>query len=111
VRPRTLRRQQLNRLDTRSASLRAARRLAGTRVSKLRHVSTSPAPGVQGSAGISSNAVAGLVKRLGARGFLTLLLSIRAGNWDEPGRSVGGPRIIDLDLVWMHGWKSLTSPA
>jgi 2-amino-4-hydroxy-6-hydroxymethyldihydropteridine diphosphokinase len=48
------------------------------------------------------NAAAGLLTRLGARELLDALLAIeqamgrlRQERW--------GPRIIDLDLVWMHG--------
>ncbi|HLZ98156.1 MAG TPA: 2-amino-4-hydroxy-6-hydroxymethyldihydropteridine diphosphokinase [Steroidobacteraceae bacterium] len=48
------------------------------------------------------NAVAGLLTRLGARELLEALLAIeRAMGRQRQER--WGPRIIDLDLVWLHG--------
>jgi 2-amino-4-hydroxy-6-hydroxymethyldihydropteridine diphosphokinase len=48
------------------------------------------------------NAAAGLLTRLGARELLDALLEIeRAMGRSRQER--WGPRIIDLDLVWMHG--------
>ena len=49
-----------------------------------------------------ANAVAGMLTRLEARGLLDALLEIeRAMGRDRQER--WGPRIIDLDLLWMHG--------
>jgi 2-amino-4-hydroxy-6-hydroxymethyldihydropteridine diphosphokinase len=48
------------------------------------------------------NAAAGLLTRLGARGLLDALMEIeRAMGRSRQER--WGPRIIDLDLLWMHG--------
>jgi 2-amino-4-hydroxy-6-hydroxymethyldihydropteridine diphosphokinase len=48
------------------------------------------------------NAVAGMLTRLDARGLLGALLEIeRAMGRDRQER--WGPRVIDLDLLWMHG--------
>jgi 2-amino-4-hydroxy-6-hydroxymethyldihydropteridine diphosphokinase len=48
------------------------------------------------------NAAAGLLTRLGARGLLDALLSIERA-MGRRRKERWGPRIIDLDLVWMHG--------
>jgi 2-amino-4-hydroxy-6-hydroxymethyldihydropteridine diphosphokinase len=48
------------------------------------------------------NAAAGFVTRLGARALLGQLLEIERAMGRE--RTVRwGPRVIDLDLVWLHG--------
>ena len=48
------------------------------------------------------NAAAGLLTRLGARGLLDALLAIELA-MGRRRQERWGPRIVDLDLVWMHG--------
>jgi 2-amino-4-hydroxy-6-hydroxymethyldihydropteridine diphosphokinase len=48
------------------------------------------------------NAAAGLLTRLGARELLDALLAIEQA-MGRRRQERWGPRIIDLDLVWMHG--------
>ena len=48
------------------------------------------------------NAAAGLLTRLGARALLDALLAIELA-MGRRRQERWGPRIIDLDLVWMHG--------
>jgi 2-amino-4-hydroxy-6-hydroxymethyldihydropteridine diphosphokinase len=48
------------------------------------------------------NAAAGLLTRLGARALLDALLAIERA-MGRRRQERWGPRIIDLDLVWMHG--------
>jgi 2-amino-4-hydroxy-6-hydroxymethyldihydropteridine diphosphokinase len=48
------------------------------------------------------NAAAGLLTRLGARDLLDALLAIELA-MGRRRQERWGPRIIDLDLVWMHG--------
>jgi 2-amino-4-hydroxy-6-hydroxymethyldihydropteridine diphosphokinase len=48
------------------------------------------------------NAAAGLLTQLGARQLLQSLLQIETG-MGRSRQQRWGPRVIDLDLVWMHG--------
>jgi 2-amino-4-hydroxy-6-hydroxymethyldihydropteridine diphosphokinase len=51
------------------------------------------------------NAAAGLLTQLGARELLDALLAIER-SMGRRRRERWGPRIIDLDLIWMHGARS-----